>query len=180
MANLSLPFKWMLWRMGLVESWVRPLDEEEDATIRPVYHDNLLFVAQAWRLSACEAKGGSNRWFTVFARGAQDQPLAGMEIHWDIEWAPGVVADRPRWTGETNQRGICRFRHTGKPARYKLYVNDVLVLSNVRTDLNVDCYCHPYCDPKSGATWGWRKINQPGSYGYYVYLTSKERTGSRR
>jgi hypothetical protein len=180
MTNLWLPLKWVLWKLGLVESWLRPLDQEEDATIKPIYHDNPLFAAQAWRLSACEAKAGNNRWLTVFARGVQDEPLAGMDIHWDVEGNSGVVADRPRWMGTTDERGICRFRHPGRPARYELYVNGVLVLSNVRTDLNVDCYCHPYCDPKSGATWSWRKINKPGFYGYYVYLTSKERTRQRR
>ena len=174
MTKLWLAIKWLLWRLGWMGRGVRALAEEEDPTIRPVYHDNPLFSVETWRLGACEAKVGDNQWFTVFVRDAQDKPLADVEIHWDIEWGQGVVADRPRWIGTTNERGVCRFMHTCKPTRYELYANGALVLSNVSTDLNVDCYCNPYHDSKSGAMWGWRKLNKPGFYGYYVYLTSKE------
>jgi hypothetical protein len=129
---------------------------------------------ETWRLGACEAKLGNNQWFTVFAKTPKGENLPGVEIRWDIEWGDGVVADRPNWVGTTNEQGVCRFMHTCAPTRYRLWADGVLVLSNVRTDLNVDCYCNPYYDPKGGGMWGWVKINKPGFYGYYVYLTVKE------
>ena len=173
MVDLRLPLKWGLWKLGLVKSAMRSLAEEEDPEILPVYHDNPLFTAETWRVGACEAKLGENQWFTVWARDGEGNLLAGVELQWDIEWGPGVVADRPRWIGTTNEQGYARFMHPSSPTRYELYADGELVLSNVRTDLNVDCYCKPYYDPQSGAMWGWRKINKPGFYGYHVYLTVK-------
>jgi len=165
---------WCLWRLGVVESGLRPLAEEEDPTIKPVYHENSLFTAKVWRVGACEAKTGENQWFTVFARTADGEPLAGVEIRWDIEWGAGTVADRPNWVGITDEQGVCRFLHPSAPTRYRLYADGVLVLSNVRTDLNIDCYCNPWRDPETGVEYGWRKINKPGFYGYYVYLTARD------
>ena len=173
MVSLRLPVLWCLWKLGLVESGMRPLDEEEDPTIKPVYHDNPLFAAETWRVGACEAKTGGNQWFTVFACEAGGKPLAGVEIRWDIEWGAGMVADQPNWVGTTNEWGVCHFQHPSSSTRYKLFVDGELVLSNVRTDLDVDWYCNPYYDPGTGAMWGWQKINKPGLYGYYVYLTAK-------
>jgi hypothetical protein len=171
---LWLCVKWFAWRLGLVESGPRPLVAEADEDIAPVVHDHALFEVETWRLGACEAKAGANQWFTVFARNAKGEPLKGVEIHWDIEWGDGVVADRPSWYGTTNKQGVCRFMHKCVPTRYSLWVAGDLILSNVRTDLDIDCYCNPYYDPKGGGAWGWRKINKPGFYGYYVYLAPKE------
>ena len=174
MRGLLLVVKWLLWKLGVIKSGFRPLAEEDDPEIQPVRHDHSLFSVDWWRLGACDAKVGNNQWFTVFAKDAKGAPLAGVEIRWDIEWGSGIIADRPNWVGTTNEWGYCRFMHTCRPTRYKLYANGELVLSNVRTDLNVDLYCNPYWDPGGRGVWGWVKINKPGFYGYYVYLTLKE------
>jgi hypothetical protein len=166
--------KWLGWKLGLVESGSRPLAAEEEKDVDPVPHEHWLFKVETWRLGACEARGGNNQWLTVFARNAKGEPLEGVEIHWDIEWGEGIVADRPNWYGKTDKQGVCRFMHKCVPTVYSLWAEGVLVLSNVRTDLDVDPYCNPYYDPGGKGVWGWVKINKPGFYGYNVYLTLKE------
>jgi len=166
--------KWFLWRLGVVKSGIRPFVKSAEEDVNPVAYEHPTFDVDWWRLGACESKLGANQWFTVFAKDADGSPLEGVEIHWDIEWGEGIVADRPNWYGKTDEQGVCRFMHECVPTRYSLWVDGVLILSRVRTDLNIDPYCNPYYGPGGEGVWGWVKVNKPGRYGYHVYLAARE------
>jgi len=118
----------------------------------------------------------------VLATGTDGERLGGVHLAWELERAGvGTIIDMPNWMGETRSSdGASRFFHTQRPARYSLYVDGELLVSNVRTDLPWKCYSNGYCthadineffNPGPG---GWLVVLCPGRFGYWIMLKLKD------
>ena len=184
---------WLLAKLGwLGKSLVMPQDEMPDPNapeFQPrVNPDHPLFSAVVERLDVKRCISGEAQWFTVIAFDQLGERLGEVKLAWELERAGvGTVMDMPNWRGETRgSDGACRFFHAQRPARYRLIVEGVWLIENIRTDLPWKCYANGYCttaDPGSfenPGRGGWLVVVKPGVFGYWLYLSLKGEGGEER
>ena len=117
------------------------------------------------RLSACDNRPGLKK-FYVTVLDASGMPLRGIKVGFDTVPSKGIVYDHPNYWGKTDENGYAEWEHLGIPTRYNLYVNDELVIGDIRTDLgNENC--------NAGVLGNWRPVNRPGIYSYRIEIQGK-------
>lgn len=122
------------------------------------------------RVSACDNRPGLKN---IYVRVVDDKgdPLQGVKVRFDTEPYRGIAYDHYNIWGETNERGFLVWHHLGKPARYRLWMEDDLtpLIENIRTDLP-----NEYCREGWWPPWaGNRPVNRPGIYSYSIEIQRK-------
>ena len=157
------------WRNENINEDEWPLDE-----LPVVFESDNWIVKRVWRRTACENRPGLKKIY-VYVRDKNGGLLGGIKIRMDV--APsdtGTAFDHPNiWqlTGSrVGRRGYWEWNHLGVPTRYMLWIEDELLIENIRTDL-----VYEYCNP---GRWPWQKrgynaINKPGVYSYDIEFRSK-------
>lgn len=121
------------------------------------------------RVSACNNRPGYGR-FYMRALSASGGFLGAVTVAFDTTPSEGVAYDHMNiWgitgTGQGNL-GYLEWNHLRVPTRYRIYVEGVLLVDNIRTDLG-----NEYCKPPGAAPWtGNVPVNRPGIYSYLVIL----------
>ena len=145
------------WR----DDWVdREIPEDE----WPVEHPNpIAKVKRVHRRTAKENRPGLSK-FYCDVYGADRELVGGVRIGFDTAPSEAIAYDHPNAWGLTGGRkgnlGHLEYEHPRTPTRYMVYVNEVLVLSNLRLDLGYEYI-------GGGVTRGtWRPVNRPGVYSY--------------
>ena len=168
------------WFRPPMAMWEKP--DPDDPEFQPVINaDHPLFDATVERLDVKRCIGGEYQWFTVIALDPFDERLGGVKLHWELEGAGvGTIIDMPNWMGETRDTdGASRFFHAQRPARYRLVVEGVWLVENVRTDLPWMEFSNgykTYADPnafENPGLGGWLAVLRPGHFAYWVMLRLK-------
>ena len=178
---------WLLDKLGLLSGrgllWPSTtLPDPNAPEFQPVVNENHhLFTAEVERLDVKRCIRGEAQWFTMIAFDQLGGRLGEVELRWELERAGvGTVMDMPNWMGETRESdGACRFFHAQRPARYRLIVEDVWLVENIRTDLPWKCYANGYCTHADVGTFqnpgrgGWLVVLKPGRFAYWVIIHLK-------
>lgn len=150
-----------------------PSDETRQEHEPIIYDHPLVKKTTVYRLPPCQAKGGANDYLVFWAL-SRGEPVDGVDISLDIVTGPGVLVQNVPYRGYTNALGYVRWLHHRKPYRYQIYLYNELIVGN----LSIACPWNEYCDPANPdqpgfVPRGWRPVNTPGHYGYYLTFDMK-------
>lgn len=143
--------------------------EETLAEHEPIIYDHTdVKRCTVHRLTACEGRGGAND-YVVFWALQRGEPVPGIEVRVELVTGDGVLIQKAPWEGRTNARGYIHWLHPRQPYRFTVCLNGQIAIGN----LSMACPWHEYCNPSNPdapgyAPHGWRVINRPGHYGYYI------------
>jgi len=120
---------------------------------------------RAHRYTACEnfqRAGWSGKMISVQVLNPEGNPVPGVKVGFDTEPSRGIAYDHPDVWAFTDENGYVTWDSLGIPARYRVWINDVLAVTNVRTDFG-----NEYCGE---GRRNWRAINKPGRYSWALEL----------
>ena len=158
---------------GWQQEWVdREIPEEEWPVVRDNPYWEVLAIS---RLSACDNRPGYGR-FYVWILDGEGKYLGDVKVGFDTVPSEGQAYDHPNVFGVTGtrpgNRGYLWWMHLKIPTQYQLFVEDVLLIDRIRTDLGYE-----YCNPGSVVPWSprnWRPVNKGGVYSYRIFLRRVE------
>ena len=116
------------------------------------------------RATACQNRPGL-KMLRVTVLGADGEPLEGVKVGFDTVPSYGVAYDHMDIWGLTDENGYLEWNHLGVPTRYRLWIGELVILANIRTDLG-----YGYCGSGPGS---WRPVNRPGIVSYDFELVRK-------
>jgi len=146
--------------------WIRfsvtaALSEDLEA-LAQIIHNAPTVEGIGWELlfhkrTACQNRPGYKKiYMTVLDE--DGRPLQGVKVGFDTEPSSGIVYDHPNFWGLTDGNGYLEWDHLGVPTIYNLFVGDMHIAGNIRTD-----FANEYCKPPGSPWWsGNRPVNRPG------------------
>ena len=92
-------------------------------------------------------------------------PLKGVKVGFDTEPSYGIAWDHPNIWGLTDENGYIEWNHFGVPTQYRLWIEGMLTVQNIRTDFE-----NEYCGSGLGS---WRPVNLPGRFSWDFELRKR-------
>ena len=145
-------------------------EEEERPMVAESANWNVLVIH---RRTAWENRPSLKK-FYITVLDKEGNKLGRVKIRFDTEPSnTGIIYAHQNVWGETGTRkgreGYAEWDHFGVPARYMMWVDDELLISNLRTDLS---YEYPV-PPGQSQPVSWRPINRPGVYSFNLQIQEK-------
>ena len=120
---------------------------------------------RAHRYTACENRqraGWSGKMISVRVRNTEGNPVPGIKVGFDTEPSRGIAYDHMNVWAFTDENGYVIWDSLGIPTQYRVWINDVLAVTNVGT-----AFGNEYCGE---GRRNWRAINRPGIYSWALEL----------